>query len=88
MSDVLMTLLSHIPTNNYVLLPVVMKNYKGLTYETLYRDRVAKLENFKLINLTMQQVWDVVSFARNYTFEGHKAPMYYVCPRYKENIQV
>lgn len=34
------------------------------------------------------QVWDVVTGSKQYTFEGHEAPVYSVCPHYKENIQV
>ncbi|CAM8927593.1 unnamed protein product [Rhodiola kirilowii] len=33
------------------------------------------------------KVWDAVSGRKMYTFEGHEAPVYSVCPHYKENIQ-
>lgn len=33
------------------------------------------------------KVWDVVSGAKQYTFEGHEAPVHSVCPHHKENIQ-
>uniref|UniRef100_A0A7N0U966 CTLH domain-containing protein n=1 Tax=Kalanchoe fedtschenkoi TaxID=63787 RepID=A0A7N0U966_KALFE len=33
------------------------------------------------------KVWDAVSGRRMYTFEGHEAPVYSICPHYKENIQ-
>nr|KYP43842.1 Vegetative incompatibility protein HET-E-1 [Cajanus cajan] len=33
------------------------------------------------------KVWDAASGARQYIFEGHEAPVYSVCPHYKENIQ-
>ncbi|XP_021283560.1 protein TPR2-like isoform X1 [Herrania umbratica] len=33
------------------------------------------------------KVWDTVAGRRHYTFEGHEAPVYSVCPHYKENIQ-
>ncbi|KAG6389672.1 hypothetical protein SASPL_151145 [Salvia splendens] len=33
------------------------------------------------------KVWDAVSGRTQYTFEGHEAPVYSVCPHYKENIQ-
>ncbi|EXB29178.1 Protein TOPLESS [Morus notabilis] len=33
------------------------------------------------------KVWDAVAGRRLYTFEGHEAPVYSVCPHYKENIQ-
>ncbi|XP_057454641.1 protein TOPLESS-like isoform X2 [Lotus japonicus] len=33
------------------------------------------------------KVWDAVSGTKQYTFEGHEAPVYSVCPHYKENIQ-
>jgi len=33
-------------------------------------------------------VWDAATGAKQYTFEGHEAPVYSVCPHYKENIQV
>jgi len=34
------------------------------------------------------KVWDAATGAKQYTFEGHEAPVYSVCPHYKENIQV
>ncbi|KAL2455703.1 Topless-related protein 1 [Forsythia ovata] len=33
------------------------------------------------------KVWDAVVGRKQYTFEGHEAPVYSVCPHYKENIQ-
>ncbi|KAI3771688.1 hypothetical protein L6452_02855 [Arctium lappa] len=33
------------------------------------------------------KVWDAVTGAKQYTFEGHEAPVYSVCPHFKENIQ-
>ncbi|KAL6907548.1 hypothetical protein ACP4OV_002587 [Aristida adscensionis] len=33
------------------------------------------------------KVWEATSGARQFTFEGHEAPVYSVCPHYKENIQ-
>ncbi|CAN1761625.1 Protein TOPLESS [Linum perenne] len=33
------------------------------------------------------KVWDAGTGAKQYTFEGHEAPVYSVCPHYKENIQ-
>ncbi|XAR50515.1 hypothetical protein NMG60_11004859 [Bertholletia excelsa] len=33
------------------------------------------------------KVWDAVTGARQYTFEGHEAQVYSVCPHHKENIQ-
>ncbi|KAM7268625.1 hypothetical protein ACFE04_010791 [Oxalis oulophora] len=33
------------------------------------------------------KVWDAVTGARHYTFEGHEAPVYSVCPHHKENVQ-
>ncbi|WCJ27942.1 Protein TOPLESS [Euphorbia peplus] len=35
----------------------------------------------------MIKVWDAVAGRRQYTFEGHEAPVYSVCPHYKESIQ-
>ncbi|KAL3840982.1 hypothetical protein ACJIZ3_025573 [Penstemon smallii] len=32
------------------------------------------------------KVWDAATGAKQYTFEGHEAPVYSVCPHYKENI--
>ncbi|MFS7976792.1 putative transcription factor WD40-like family [Helianthus anomalus] len=32
-------------------------------------------------------VWDTTTCVKKYTFEGHEAPVYSVCPHYKENIQ-
>lgn len=34
------------------------------------------------------QVWDAVTGTKQYTFEGHEAPVYSVCTHYKESIQV
>ncbi|KAL8138632.1 hypothetical protein V2J09_004633, partial [Rumex salicifolius] len=33
------------------------------------------------------KVWDAATGARQYTFEGHEAAVYSVCPHHKENIQ-
>ncbi|PON63180.1 Topless-related protein [Parasponia andersonii] len=33
------------------------------------------------------KVWDAVTGAKQYAFEGHEAPVYSVCPHHKENIQ-
>ncbi|XP_059644986.1 topless-related protein 4-like isoform X2 [Cornus florida] len=33
------------------------------------------------------KVWDVATGSKQFTFEGHEAPVYSVCPHYKENIQ-
>ncbi|OIW15816.1 hypothetical protein TanjilG_04351 [Lupinus angustifolius] len=33
------------------------------------------------------KVWDTATGTKQYTFEGHDAPVYSVCPHYKENIQ-
>lgn len=33
-------------------------------------------------------MWDAGAGRRLYIFEGHEAPVYSVCPHYKENIQV
>jgi WD40 repeat protein len=33
------------------------------------------------------QVWDAQTGQKQYTFEGHEASVYSVCPHYKENIQ-
>ncbi|KAG0463244.1 hypothetical protein HPP92_021720 [Vanilla planifolia] len=33
------------------------------------------------------KVWDATTGNKQYTFEGHEAPVYSVCPHHKENIQ-
>ncbi|CAA7407500.1 unnamed protein product [Spirodela intermedia] len=33
------------------------------------------------------KVWDATNGTKQYTFEGHEAPVYSVCPHHKENIQ-
>ncbi|KAH7431915.1 hypothetical protein KP509_08G073000 [Ceratopteris richardii] len=33
------------------------------------------------------KVWEAITGRRQYTFEGHEAPVYSVCPHQKENIQ-
>ncbi|KAI7728572.1 hypothetical protein M8C21_001090 [Ambrosia artemisiifolia] len=33
------------------------------------------------------KVWDAATGAKQYTFEGHEAPVYSVCPHFKENVQ-
>eukprot|EP00252_Welwitschia_mirabilis_P014884 TRINITY_DN3294_c0_g1_i11.p1 TRINITY_DN3294_c0_g1~~TRINITY_DN3294_c0_g1_i11.p1 ORF type:complete len:1125 (-),score=229.73 TRINITY_DN3294_c0_g1_i11:418-3792(-) len=35
----------------------------------------------------MIKVWDAINGRRLYSFEGHEAPVYSVCPHHKENIQ-
>ncbi|RHN50907.1 putative transcription factor WD40-like family [Medicago truncatula] len=32
------------------------------------------------------KAWDAVTGAKQYTFEGHEAPIYSVCPHHKESI--
>eukprot|EP00897_Mesotaenium_endlicherianum_P001295 jgi/Mesen1/1193/ME000128S00169 len=34
------------------------------------------------------KVWDATTGRKHYTFEGHEAPVYSVCPHHKENIQI
>lgn len=41
-----------------------------------------------VLNVKIMQVWDAATGAKQYTFEGHEAPVYSVCPHHKENIQV
>lgn len=41
-----------------------------------------------LLTFNFIQVWDAVTGTKQYTFEGHEAPVYSVCPHHKENIQV
>jgi len=72
---------------------------KQLCVVTCGEDRVIKVSchifviasisvetNFK--HSRILQVWDAVTGAKQYTFEGHEAPVYSVCPHHKENIQV
>ncbi|VVA93840.1 unnamed protein product [Arabis nemorensis] len=33
------------------------------------------------------KVWDAATGVKRHTFEGHEAPVYSICPHYKENIQ-
>lgn len=33
-------------------------------------------------------MWDALTGRKQYTFEGHEAPVYSVCPHHKESIQV
>ncbi|GER44119.1 transducin family protein / WD-40 repeat family protein [Striga asiatica] len=33
------------------------------------------------------KVWDVATGTKQFTFDGHEAPVYSVCPHFKENIQ-
>ncbi|XP_022755149.1 topless-related protein 4-like [Durio zibethinus] len=35
----------------------------------------------------VMKVWDATNGAKVYTFEGHEAPVYSICPHHKENIQ-
>ena len=55
-----------------------------MTYENLYCDKVAEFENARFIKLIVQHVWGGVNGARQYTFEGHEAPVYFVCLDYKK----
>jgi hypothetical protein len=34
------------------------------------------------------KVWDAVIGTKQYTVEGHEAPVYSVCPHHKENVQL
>lgn len=47
---------------------------KQLSVVTCGEDRVIK-------------VWDAVTGAKQYIFEGHESPVYSICPHQKENIQ-
>ncbi|KAG7021233.1 Topless-related protein 4 [Cucurbita argyrosperma subsp. argyrosperma] len=47
---------------------------KQLSLVTCGEDRVIK-------------VWDTVTGVKQFTFEGHDAPVYSICPHHKENIQ-
>lgn len=40
------------------------------------------------MNQNNSKVWDTVTGAKQFTFEGHEAPVFSVCPHDKENIQV
>ncbi|XP_044471816.1 topless-related protein 4-like [Mangifera indica] len=33
------------------------------------------------------KVWDAITGTKQFTFEGHEAPVYSICPHHKENIQ-
>ncbi|KAG9138676.1 hypothetical protein Leryth_018567 [Lithospermum erythrorhizon] len=33
------------------------------------------------------KVWDAITGTKQYTFEGHEAPVFSICPHYKDNIQ-
>jgi hypothetical protein len=43
---------------------------------------------WNISGLLIWQVWDAQTGQKQYTFEGHEAPVYSVCPHYKESIQV
>lgn len=34
------------------------------------------------------KVWDAMTGAKQYTFEGHGAPVYSICPNSKKNVHV
>ncbi|KAL7592652.1 hypothetical protein Lser_V15G32685 [Lactuca serriola] len=40
-----------------------------------------RIDNFS------KEAWDAGTRAKQYTFEGHEEPVYFVCPYLKENIQ-
>lgn len=42
----------------------------------------------KAVIVRMLQVWEATTGRKLYTFEGHEAPVYSVCPHHKESIQV
>uniref|UniRef100_A0A7N0U0Z2 CTLH domain-containing protein n=2 Tax=Kalanchoe fedtschenkoi TaxID=63787 RepID=A0A7N0U0Z2_KALFE len=48
--------------------------HKQLSFVTCGEDRIIK-------------VWDASTGAKQFSFEGHDAPVYSVCPHHKENIQ-
>lgn len=44
-----------------------------------------KLANVQLLYL---KVWNTITGAKQYTFEGHGAPVYSLCAHAKENVHV
>ncbi|WOL18286.1 protein TPR2-like [Canna indica] len=61
-----------------------VSNRRGdLTCYQLCNEKYLPLET----PLHYEQVWDATTGQRQYTFEGHEAPVYSVCPHYKESIQ-
>ena len=44
--------------------------------------------NLQVTLYLLMQVWDAATGRKQYTFEGHEAPVYSVCPHHKESIQV
>uniref|UniRef100_A0A0A0LG07 CTLH domain-containing protein n=1 Tax=Cucumis sativus TaxID=3659 RepID=A0A0A0LG07_CUCSA len=61
-----------------------------MIWEVGGRERIA-IRNFKVWDLAARsvalQVWDAVTGVKQFTFEGHDAPVYSICPHHKENIQ-
>ena len=47
----------------------------------------AQLKHVCFLNYGVK-VWNAITGQKIYTFEGHEAPVYSVCPHQKENIQV
>lgn len=81
----------HSPTriNNFVLLLVVMTRLSRLVTHSCYLFSLCNQNKTPFSHYLFEfQVWDAATGAKQYTFEGHEAPVYSVCPHYKENIQV
>ncbi|RWW48978.1 hypothetical protein BHE74_00044921, partial [Ensete ventricosum] len=57
----------------------------GMDYQTADSEHLMKRMR---MGQTDEQVWDATTGQKQYTFEGHDAPVYSVCPHYKESIQV
>lgn len=46
------------------------------------------MKNKFKVFLLFLKVWDVITGTKQYTFEGHGAPVYSVCPHVKERVHV
>ena len=77
----------HIKTENYASL--LLERTRLLWFTLLgiffrYKNNVGQ----HLWKFIFVQVWNAVTGNKLYTFEGHKAPAYSMCPHNKENLHV
>ncbi|KAK1378485.1 hypothetical protein POM88_025229 [Heracleum sosnowskyi] len=67
----------------------LMWSRDGTLFGVAYSKHIVHIYSFHggddLRNLL--EVWDVATGAKQYSFEGHDAPVYFVWPHHKENIQ-
>ncbi|KAK4415399.1 Topless-related protein 1 [Sesamum alatum] len=73
-------------TANYFEKKLEIDAHVGSVNDVAFSKAHDKLVLISCGNDKLIQVWDAVTGAKLYTFEGHGAPVYSVCPHVKENV--